>query len=98
MTLSKASAEVWMVVTYSRCSTSSRVRDSRSVMPMTPLIGVRISWLMLATNSDFSREASSASSCARASSSELWMRRRADSTISDTLSNSRSSSEPSTGA
>ncbi len=33
-------------------------------MPMTPFIGVRISWLMLARKSDFSREASSASSLA----------------------------------
>ena len=38
-------------------------------MPMTPFIGVRISWLMLATNSDFRREASSASCRARTSSS-----------------------------
>ena len=27
-------------------------------MPMTPFIGVRISWLMLARKSDFSRDAS----------------------------------------
>ena len=29
-------------------------------MPITPFSGVRISWLMLATNSDFSRDASTA--------------------------------------
>ena len=34
-------------------------------MPMTPLSGVRISWLMLARNSDLSREASTASASAR---------------------------------
>ena len=33
-------------------------RAAGSVMPMTPFIGVRISWLMLARNSDFSRDAS----------------------------------------
>ena len=37
-------------------------------MPMTPFIGVRISWLMLARNSDLSRAAASASSRACASS------------------------------
>ena len=31
-------------------------------MPMTPFMGVRISWLMLARKSDFSRDASVASS------------------------------------
>ena len=40
-------------------------------MPITPFIGVRISWLMLARNSDFSREFSSAASRARTSSSML---------------------------
>jgi hypothetical protein len=72
--------------------------DSSSVMPITPLIGVRISWLMLATNSDFSRDASRASRCARASSSRPRIRPRAVSTIRAMLSNSWRSSEPSTGA
>ena len=45
-------------------------------MPSTPFIGVRISWLMLATNSDFSRAASSASS--RATTSSCSARRRCD--------------------
>ena len=43
-------------------------------MPSTPFIGVRISWLTLATNSDFSRAASSASS--RAMTSSCSARRR----------------------
>ena len=34
-------------------------------MPITPLSGVRISWLMLATNSDLAREAARASARAR---------------------------------
>ena len=38
--------------------------------PMTPFMGVRISWLIVATNADFAREASSATS--RASSSSRW--------------------------
>ena len=37
-----------------------RESSSRLVMPRTPFIGVRSSWLTLATNSDFRREASSA--------------------------------------
>ena len=42
-------------------------------MPITPLIGVRISWLMLARNSDLAREASIApsSACWRASSARM---------------------------
>ncbi len=39
--------------------------SSSSVIPITPLSGVRISWLMLARNSDFEREASTASASAR---------------------------------
>ena len=35
-------------------------------MPMTPFIGVRISWLTFASSSDLSRPSSSASSCRRA--------------------------------
>ena len=41
-------------------------------MPMTPFIGVRISWLMFARNSDLSREASSAAWRARTSTSMFW--------------------------
>ncbi len=42
-------------------------------MPITELSGVRISWLMLARNSDFSRAASNAASraCARSASIRL---------------------------
>ena len=36
----------------------ARSSSSSSVMPITPFSGVRISWLMLARNSDFAREAS----------------------------------------
>ena len=39
---------------------SAAVRSSSSVMPITPFSGVRISWLMLARNSDLARDASSA--------------------------------------
>ena len=42
-------------------------------MPMTPFIGVRISWLMFARNADFSRDASSASS--RAFTTSRWVSR-----------------------
>ena len=54
-----------MMFTQSRCSALSGVSRSRLVMPMTPFMGVRISWLIEARNSDLAREASSASSFAR---------------------------------
>ena len=43
-------------------------------MPITPFIGVRTSWLIVARNSDFSREAVTASSCARAISASARLR------------------------
>ena len=46
-------AELRTVSAYSRCSAVSGVSSSSPVMPMTPFIGVRISWLMLARNSLF---------------------------------------------
>ena len=66
MTPSSASLELAAVCAYSRCcAVSSVVESSSSVMPITPFSGVRISWLMLARNSDFEREASTASASAR---------------------------------
>ena len=57
-----------MVSAYSRCIPVSSVSSSSPVMPITPFIGVRISWLMVARNSDFARFAASAaiSFCLRA--------------------------------
>ena len=51
ITVSSACALPRIVSADSRCPPSSRVSSSRSVMPITPFIGVRISWLMLARNS-----------------------------------------------
>ena len=65
MTSSSASPELTAVRAYSRCSGERSVPSSSSVMPITPLSGVRISWLMLARNSDFEREASTAAASAR---------------------------------
>ena len=53
---------VW---TYSRWTALSAVPASSSSMPITPFSGVRISWLMLARNSDLIREASTAAANAR---------------------------------
>ena len=51
----------------SRCwSVVSSLRSSRSLSPITPLSGVRISWLIVARNSDFCRDASIAASRASA--------------------------------
>ena len=49
---------------------SEAVSSSSSVMPSTPFIGVRISWLMLARNSLLARLAPSATSLAIRSSAE----------------------------
>ena len=73
-TLSSASPAAWMPSAYRRCWSSRAVSSSRPVSPMTPLIGVRISWLIVATNSDFSRDASSASSRAAASAASVSRR------------------------
>ena len=51
--------------TSDRCSSLSGVSPSSSSIPITPLSGVRISWLMLATKSDFASDAARASASAR---------------------------------
>ena len=48
----------------------SSVSSSSSAMPSTPFIGVRISWLILARNSDFARSAASALNRERADSAK----------------------------
>ena len=71
--LSRASPDACTVWANSRCSTPRSVSSSNEVMPSTPFIGVRISWLMLARNSDLSCDAASAWSRAdaRAASASL---------------------------
>ena len=70
--ISSSARPDWSITSaYSRCSAVSGVSSSSRVMPMTPFIGVRISWLMLARNSDLSREPSSAAWRARTSTSML---------------------------
>ena len=64
MMASSDSPLVRSVSTKSRCVGVSSVSSSRPVMPMTPFIGVRISWLMLARNSDLVRLPASAISLA----------------------------------
>ena len=56
----RASPEVRTDSAYSRWTGSSSVSSSTRVSPMTPFIGVRISWLMLARKSDLSCDASRA--------------------------------------
>jgi hypothetical protein len=46
----RLSAEARRVSAYSRCSSERGLSMRRSVIPMTPFIGVRISWLMVARN------------------------------------------------
>ncbi len=49
-----------IVRTQSRCISLSSVSARMPVMPMTPFIGVRISWLMMARNSLLARSAACA--------------------------------------
>ena len=65
MTASSASPDETAVSTSERCSSLSGVSSSSSSIPITPLSGVRISWLMLATKSDLASEAARASASAR---------------------------------
>ena len=71
ITRSKASDEDFTMFRYSCCSASSVVSSSSSVMPITPFMGVRISWLMLARKSDLAWLAASAASLAFCNSSEM---------------------------
>ena len=50
MTRSRESPEDLIISRYSRCSEVSSVSSVNSAIPRIPLIGVRISWLMLARN------------------------------------------------
>ena len=60
MIVSRDSAESSTAAPNSRCSSDSGVSSSSRVMPMTPFIGSRISWLMVAKNSDLASLARSA--------------------------------------
>ena len=68
MTVRSESPDRRTISAYSRCSAESFVSSNRLVMPTMPFMGVRISWLILATNSDLSLDASSAASRAAMSS------------------------------
>ena len=75
MMWSSASAEVLTISRYCRCSGGCGASSSSSVIPSTPFIGVRISWLMLATNSLLARLAFSAAVLASRSAA-VWVRTR----------------------
>jgi len=68
ITTSSESAQVRTVWAYSFWSRESGVSSSSPVIPMMPLSGVRSSWLMLATNSDFMHDVARALSRAPISS------------------------------
>ncbi len=75
MICSSDCAELWAVATIWRCCVVSSVRASTSSMPVTPIIGVRISWLIAARKVDFARLACSAAW--RAASASCSARSRA---------------------
>ena len=70
----KVSPLVRMIPAYSSCAGDSGVCSSRSLMPITAFIGVRISWLMLARNSALARLPASAASRAAISSASVRLR------------------------
>ena len=67
MIASRAWADSRARSTLARSAVVSDSSSTRSSMPMIPFMGVRISWLMLARNSDFRRDACSA--CSREATS-----------------------------
>ena len=69
---SSDSPELRTVSTKGRWTSLRLVSSSNSVKPSTPFMGVRISWLMLARNSDLARLACSAASLAASSSCSFW--------------------------
>ena len=60
MIVSSALPDLTMISVKVFCLGSRSDCASNSAMPSTPFIGVRISWLILARNSDFARSASTA--------------------------------------
>ncbi len=65
---------LWRITSVnSRCSSVSGVSSSRLVMPITPFMGVRISWLMVARNADLASAACSASSLASRSDCSVFL-------------------------
>ena len=89
MTARSVSVELSAAVTNRAWRSLSASRSSSCSIPITPLIGVRISWLMLARNWDLARFAASAASFAARSSS--WARRLLPASIARAR---RSASEP----
>ena len=72
---SSDSLEPWIVSASSRCSSVSGVSSSALDSPITELIGVRISWLTVASTRLFARLATSAASRADSSSRSRASRR-----------------------
>ena len=81
-------AELSAVATIWRWFGVSSVPARTSSMPVTPTIGVRISWLIAARNPDFARLAPSAASCARRSSA-VRSRTRCSSSLAAASTSSR---------
>ncbi len=69
-------ADVRAIVRHSRCSGVTSLSSTSSVMPRTPFIGVRISWLTLARNSLLAWLAASAASLADRRSAVCFDTRR----------------------
>ena len=74
ITVSSASPLVRTISAYCCCSGVSSVSRSKPAIPITPFIGVRISWLILAKNWLFAWLAASAASLAFRISSSACLR------------------------
>ena len=74
MTVSKDCAESRETFSIPRCSSVRGVSPISSIMPSTPLMGVRISWLIMARKADLARVARSAVSTASRKSSWVFTR------------------------
>ena len=92
MICSSDCAELSAVATIWRCCGVRSVRPSTSSMPVTPIIGVRISWLIAARNVDLAWLASSAA--CRALTASRSARSRAP--TSDSIASAISLNAPAT--
>jgi len=75
ITLSREKAESRIRSTMATCGLLRLERASTSIMPITPFIGVRISWLMAARKLDLACAAALASLRASSSSALRWRSR-----------------------
>ena len=95
MMSSSASAERSIVSKYARCCSVRTPCFSNAIIPITPFIGVRISWDILARKLDLERAADSAWSRASSRSTIIFRSRCSRSPMRTSISLKASTTEPS---